>query len=134
GAGATKIVAVATSAVRDASDRGELVARAARIGLDLQVIDGNVEARLGFLGAVHDLSVVSGFTMDVGGGSVELSRFIERRLDRSWTLPLGSLRVSDLFLEHDPPTEKELGKLRKHAAAQVEDAGVTELRKGEDLV
>jgi exopolyphosphatase / guanosine-5'-triphosphate,3'-diphosphate pyrophosphatase len=134
GAGATRIVAVATSAVRDASDGGDLVAKAKRLGFDLRVIDGELEARLGFLGAVHDLPVVSGFTMDVGGGSVELSRFIERRLERSWTLPLGSLRVSDLFLEHDPPTEKELSKLRKHVGSMLEDAGVTELRKDEDLI
>src|SRR5436190_19928617 len=57
GAGATRIVAVATSAVRDASDGDELVAKAERLGFDLRVIDGDLEARLGFLGAVHDLPV-----------------------------------------------------------------------------
>jgi len=134
GAGATRIIAVATSAVRDAEDGAELAAQAARLGFHLQVIDGDLEARLGFLGAVHDLSVTSGVTMDVGGGSMELSRFVERKLDASWTLPLGSLRISDLFLENDPPTEKELRKLREHVAATLADAGVPELATGEELV
>jgi exopolyphosphatase/guanosine-5'-triphosphate,3'-diphosphate pyrophosphatase len=134
GAGARRIVAVATSAVRDARDGQALVERARSVGIPLHVIDGELEARLGFLGAVHDLPVTGGFTMDVGGGSVELSRFADRRLERSWSLPLGSLRVSDRFLEHDPPTEKELAKLRKHVTAELDLAGVPELGGGETLV
>jgi exopolyphosphatase / guanosine-5'-triphosphate,3'-diphosphate pyrophosphatase len=134
GAGADRVIAVATSAVRDATDGHMLVEEARRIGILLEVIDGDLEARLGFLGAVHDLPVTAGLTMDVGGGSVELSRFVERKLDASWTLPLGSLRVSDRFLEHDPPSEKELSALRAHVARTLEAAGVTELRRGEDLI
>lgn len=134
GAGARRIVAVATSAVRDARDGEVLVERARAMGIPLHVIEGELEARLGFLGAVHDLPVTDGFTMDVGGGSVELSRFADRRLERSWSLPLGSLRISDRFLEHDPPVDKELSKLQKHVAAELAEAGVPELRKGEALV
>jgi exopolyphosphatase/guanosine-5'-triphosphate,3'-diphosphate pyrophosphatase len=134
GAGAERIIAVATSAVRDAADGDVLVRKARSLGVPLQVIDGQLEATLGFLGAVHDLPVTSGLTMDVGGGSVELSRFTERRLERSWTLPLGSLRVSDRFLEHDPPTDKQTAKLRKHVASTLAQVGVVELRKAETLV
>lgn len=134
GAGATRIIAVATSAVRDASDGPELVDRARRAGVPLHVIDGPLEARLGFLGAVHDLPVTGGLTMDVGGGSVEMSRFAERHMDASWSLPLGSLRVSDRFLENDPPTEREIHKLRKAVGAALHEAEVAELGKREDLV
>ena len=134
GAGATRIIAVATSAIRDAVDGDTLVRQARRLGFPVQVIGGDLEARLGFLGAVHDLSVTSGFTMDVGGGSLELSRFVERKLDASWTVPLGSLRVSDRFLENDPPTDKELRKLRDHVAGQLAGTGTSELGKHQDLV
>lgn len=133
-AGAERILAVATSAVREATDGDELLRRAGNLGVPLRVIDGATEARLGFLGAVHDLSVRSGVTMDVGGGSVELTSFADRRFRTSWTLPLGSLRVSDRFLESDPPAERELQKLRKHVAASLGEAGVVELAKREDLV
>jgi exopolyphosphatase/guanosine-5'-triphosphate,3'-diphosphate pyrophosphatase len=134
GAGATRIVAVATSAVRDAADGQVLVDEARRLGIPLQVIDGPLEARLGFLGAVHDLPVVSGLTMDVGGGSVELSRFVDRRLESSWSLPLGSLRMSDRFLDHDPPTEKERAKLRARVETELRGTGIVELRKRDDLI
>ena len=134
GTGVTRIIAVATSAVREASDGEDLVRAAAGIGIPLEVIDAETEAQLGFLGAVHDLPVQAGVTMDVGGGSVELTRFEDRRPGRSWTVPFGSLRVSDRFLDHDPPTTKEIGRLRHALAEALDDARVTELRKHEDVV
>lgn len=134
GAGATRMIAVATAAVRDAADGPELVERARLLGVPLQVIDGDHEARLGFAGAVHDLPVTSGLTMDVGGGSVELVRFRDRRLERAWSMQLGSLRVSDRFLPSDPPTEDELGSLRRFVSSALIDAGISELGASEDLV
>jgi exopolyphosphatase / guanosine-5'-triphosphate,3'-diphosphate pyrophosphatase len=134
GAGAGKMIAVATSAVRDASDGDILIDRANRLGVPLQAIDGDNEARLGFLGAVHDLEVTSGYTLDIGGGSVELSRFRERRLVSSWTMPLGSLRVSDRFLPTDPPTGHEIKSLGEAVRDALRGAEVEPLSKGEDLV
>jgi exopolyphosphatase/guanosine-5'-triphosphate,3'-diphosphate pyrophosphatase len=134
GAGATQMIAVATSAVRDATDGHELIDRAHRLGVPLQTIDGDHEAMLGFYGAVHDLPVRSGYTFDVGGGSAEISRFRERRPLGSWSMPLGSLRVSDEFLSSDPPTEPEVRALRKAVKASMNDAGIGELGNGEQLV
>lgn len=134
GAGASQMIAVATSAVRDAADGHELIERAHHLGVPLQTIDGDHEASLGFFGAVHDLPVTSGFTFDVGGGSAEISSFRDRRLIRSWSMPLGSLRVSDSFLTSDPPTDDELRALRKSVKAALADTGITELSKGDQLV
>jgi exopolyphosphatase/guanosine-5'-triphosphate,3'-diphosphate pyrophosphatase len=134
GAGATRMVAVATAAVRDAADGPELVERARFLGVPLQVIDGEHEARLGFLGAVHDLPVAGGLTMDVGGGSVEFARFRDRRLEHAWSMELGSLRVSDRFLRSDPPEPDELKALRKFVSSSLTEAGITELGIGEELV
>lgn len=134
GAGATRMIAVATSAVRDAADGNVLLERARLLGVPLQVIDGDREARLGFVGAVHDLPVVSGLTMDVGGGSVELTRFRDRRLQQSWSMHLGSLRLSDRYLRSDPPAESELKALRHAVTRALDEAGIVELARGEDLI
>ncbi len=134
GAGATRIIAVATSAAREARNGSDLVGAAEAVGIPLRVIDGELEARLGFLGAVYDLPVTAGLTMDIGGGSVELTRFEDRELAGSWTLPYGSLRASDRYLEHDPPAEEEMARLRKAFAEALDEAGLTELRRHEDLV
>jgi exopolyphosphatase / guanosine-5'-triphosphate,3'-diphosphate pyrophosphatase len=134
GAGASTMIAVATSAVRDAADGHVLVERAHRLGVPLQTIDGDHEARLGFYGAVHDLPVQHGLTMDIGGGSVELVRFRGRQIHRSWSMQLGSLRVSDRFLRSDPPNDRELTALRRFVRSAVKDAGITELDRDGALV
>jgi exopolyphosphatase/guanosine-5'-triphosphate,3'-diphosphate pyrophosphatase len=134
GAGADRILAVATSAVRDAEDGDVLIDRARAIGVPLQIIDGDTEARLGFVGAVHDLAVTSGATLDVGGGSAEISRFHDRRLDRTWMFELGSLRMSDRFLRDDPPSPSQLRRLRSFVSEELHDSGIGLLTHGEDLV
>ncbi|MGZ5297522.1 MAG: Ppx/GppA phosphatase family protein [Actinomycetota bacterium] len=134
GAGADRILAVATSAVRDALDGHLLLERARELGVPLQIIDGDTEARLGFVGAVHDLPVTSGATLDVGGGSAEISRFHDRRLARTWSFELGSLRVSDRFLDDDPPTGSQLKRLRKSVGETLRDADIDGLTDGEVLV
>ena len=129
-----RVLAVATSAVREADDGDVLVERSRELGIPLEVIDGIVEARIGFRGAVHDLPITDGAVVDIGGGSMELTTFGDRRIERSWTFPLGSLRVSDRFLIADPPEEAELKALRKAVRASLEDAGLSPLDEGEALV
>ncbi|MDP9328019.1 MAG: hypothetical protein M3P10_07415, partial [Actinomycetota bacterium] len=73
-------------------------------------------------------------TMDVGGGSTELSLFSDRQLVRSWTVGLGSLRISDLYLATDPPTDKELKRARHEIAAVLRAAALPSLAEGEALV
>lgn len=134
GAGADRVLAVATSAVRDAADGAVLLERAHSLGVPLQIIDGDTEARLGFVGAIHDLAVSSGATLDVGGGSAEISRFHDRRLTRTWTFGLGSLRMSDRFLGDDPPSRSQLRRLRRAVTEELGEAGIGDLREGERLV
>ncbi len=135
GAGARRIVAVATAAVREASNGEAFVARLAdRTGLDIRVIDGDEEARHAFTGAVHGLPVDSGLLVDVGGGSLEISRFVERRPVEEWTLPLGALRLTDRFLASDPPKGGEVSRLQEHVAAVLQEAGIDGLGEGEAMV
>ena len=85
-----RMIAVATSAVREAADGAVLLRSARDLGVPLEVIDGDLEARFGFRGAVHDLPVTDGAAIDIGGGSMEVTTFRDRRIERSWTFPLGS--------------------------------------------
>jgi exopolyphosphatase/guanosine-5'-triphosphate,3'-diphosphate pyrophosphatase len=135
GAGAERMVAVGTAAMRDARNGAELIARIrGELGLEVAVLSGEDEARFGFLGAVRSLPVSHGALFDVGGGSMQVSRFRGRRLTSAVSLPLGSLRLSDAFLESDPPTGGEVRRLREHVRKLLREAGVRPLAAGEDLV
>jgi exopolyphosphatase/guanosine-5'-triphosphate,3'-diphosphate pyrophosphatase len=135
GAGATSILVVATSAVREARNGALLVERVRReLGLKVVVIDGDREAAFAYLGAVHGLPVDHGLLLDLGGGSLEVSQFRDRKLIRTWTLPLGALRVSDRFLHHDPPSASELKQLKAYIEKTIRKSGIPQLGAGERLI
>jgi len=134
-AGAQETYIVATSAVRESSNADELVRRVLKeAGGSVEVIDGDQEAYFSFLGATHALDVEKGVLIDIGGGSLEISRFKERQVVRSWTLPLGALRLNDRFLHGDPPSQREIDDLRAHVVEVFNDAGVEPLSNGEHLI
>ena len=135
GSGARRTIALATAAVREASNSAEFVGRLRRrTGLDIRVIDGDEEARLAFSGAVNGLPIENGVLLDVGGGSLEMARFRNRRAVQSWTLPLGSLRVTDRFLGSDPPKSSEINALQEHVTQTLRSSGAAGLRDDESLV
>ncbi|HVC42244.1 MAG TPA: Ppx/GppA phosphatase family protein [Candidatus Saccharimonadales bacterium] len=134
-AGAERTVAVATAAIRTATNRDSVLARLeADTGLVIRIIDGEEEARFAFLGAVHGLPIDTGYLIDVGGGSFELAYFERRRALRWWTFELGSLVTTDRFLRSDPPRPSEIGDLRDHVIQTLRDAGVPVLPEDGGMV
>jgi exopolyphosphatase/guanosine-5'-triphosphate,3'-diphosphate pyrophosphatase len=134
-AGADRTVAVATAAVREAPNAQELLERIRDLaGLEVRIISGESEARFAFAGAVHGLAATSGLVFDLGGGSLELTRFRDRAPGRSWTLPLGALLLSDRFLSSDPPSERETDALREHVREALDEAGLGPIGPEEDLI
>ncbi len=134
-AGAAPVVAVATAAIREARN-GEAVAERIRreLGFELQVITAEQEAQYAFWGATSGLPVTDGLLVDVGGGSVQVVQFRDRAYVRSWSMPLGALRLSGKFLEHTPPTKGERSKLESHVRKVLDDAKLPKLLPGESLV
>src|SRR5215207_9384730 len=93
------VEAVATSAIRDATNSDELLdAIRERTGLAPRVISGREEARYGWLAMANSTTIVDGFGLDIGGGSIQIMRLEGRRLAGSRSLRLGAVRVSERFL------------------------------------
>lgn len=135
GAGAQRIIAVATAATREAANGPALVQRIKdELGIEVTTIDGEGEGRYGFLGAVSSLPVDTGMVFDMGGGSAQIGVFERRALVRTWSLPLGSLRLSLGFLAADPPKKREIERLVDHVRRLIADAGIPTLAPGGVLV
>jgi exopolyphosphatase/guanosine-5'-triphosphate,3'-diphosphate pyrophosphatase len=113
-AGADALVAVATSAVREAENGGEFV-RVVRdeTGIELNVIGGEEEARLIYLGARASLNLGGkrALIVDIGGGSVELVVGDARDRYYGASLKLGVLRLLNSWKPSDPPTADERTRL-----------------------
>ncbi|MFQ5991957.1 MAG: HD domain-containing protein [Nitrospiraceae bacterium] len=109
--GYDRIHAVATSAVREARNGGEFIEEIFRqTGLTVQIITGQEEARLIYLGVLHSIGLSERLTLivDVGGGSVELIVGNRDTMSRAESLKLGAIRLKDLYLRKDPPTRSML--------------------------
>jgi exopolyphosphatase/guanosine-5'-triphosphate,3'-diphosphate pyrophosphatase len=119
-AGASHVRAVATSAVREASNREELLRAArAQAGIDIEVVSGAEEARLVCLGVFQGAPASDrSLLIDIGGGSTEIIAARGEEPEQAFSLQLGSVRLTEFFVEHDPVARSE-AKLIEEA---VEDA------------
>jgi exopolyphosphatase / guanosine-5'-triphosphate,3'-diphosphate pyrophosphatase len=84
---------VATAAVRDASDGAAFMARAAGLGIDIELLSGGDEARAAGLGVISAIPLADGIVGDLGGGSLELVRVKGGAVLDRISLPLGVLRL-----------------------------------------
>jgi exopolyphosphatase/guanosine-5'-triphosphate,3'-diphosphate pyrophosphatase len=115
GLGVDRTLAIATSAVRDAPNGPAFVREVERAsGVGLRVISGVEEARYAYLGVASAWPLDNDIVFDLGGGSMQLAEVRNGRLRNSVSLPLGVLRLSQRFLEHDPPKRREMEELRDH--------------------
>lgn len=114
--------AVATSAVRDAQNQYEFLDRASdALGAPVEIISGKEEARLIHLGVQGrwphpDKRVL---IVDIGGGSAEIILSESRRLVESFSKPLGAVRLTEAFLQKDPPSVKDLHRLESYIEEKV---------------
>jgi exopolyphosphatase/guanosine-5'-triphosphate,3'-diphosphate pyrophosphatase len=121
--GVEAVEAVATSAIRDATNQRELLdAIAERTSLPVRVLSTADEARYGYLAIVNSTTLADGFGLDIGGGSVQAMRIEERQLASYASWPMGAVRMSERFLHDDDSGGKQLKALRKHVAKQLADA------------
>lgn len=136
--GAPEPVVLATSAVRDARNGTDLVNEVReRTGLKMHLVSGKEEATLGFRGAVSALGPdyswdAPALVVDLGGGSAQLILGdADSGPEKRVSLPLGTNRTTERFVDHDPPLPGELDRLRKTVPGML---GEWELAAGTALV
>lgn len=108
-----RVVAIATSAVREARDAHRLIdALRGAAGIEVEVLSWEEEARLGAVAVLSSLPVREALVVDLGGGSLQLTLVREGTITPLASLPLGVVRTTRGFLHHDPPAPPELRALR----------------------
>ncbi len=117
--------AVATSAVRDASNQAEFLSRASTaLGAPVEIINGREEARLIHQGVMsrwpHAAQRV--LLVDIGGGSAEIISSEDGRLKDATSKQLGALRLQEMFLHGDPPAPRELHQMTEFIDEKLEAA------------
>jgi len=120
----TDVDAVATSAIRDATNAGDFLRDAEPAsGLRVRVLSKEEEARYGYLAAVNSTTLHDGAVVDLGGGSMQIVRVRGRHARRLESWPLGAVRTTEAFLPGDGPAKgKQLRALRAHVHEQLASA------------
>ncbi|MFG2607494.1 Ppx/GppA family phosphatase [Streptomyces sp. NPDC048514] len=120
--GVEDLLPFATSAVRDAGNADDVLARVeAETGVRLQVLSGEEEARLTFLAVRRWFGWSAGklLVLDIGGGSLEIAYGMDEEPDAAVSLPLGAGRLTAGWLPGDPPDPEDVRALRRHVRAQI---------------
>ena len=127
--GAERVRMVATSATRDARNREDFFCMVQdTLGIDAEVISGDEEATLSFVGAVGDLDPDDGpfVVVDVGGGSTELVVGTleggKATVQAARSVDVGSVRLTERCLAGDPPSEDEVAEACRVATGILDEA------------
>lgn len=138
--GCADLMAFATSAVRDARNSEEVLAKVrAETGVDLRVLSGTDESRLTFLAVRRWYGWSAGriTNLDIGGGSLEMSSGIDEAPEVALSVPLGAGRLTREWLPDDPPGRRRVAMLRDwldnelaEAAKEMLEAGPPDLAVG----
>jgi exopolyphosphatase / guanosine-5'-triphosphate,3'-diphosphate pyrophosphatase len=107
---AARVRVTGTSAARDAENRDEFFDRVQRaVGTAPELLSGGAEAALAFAGATADRTPAEGpfLTLDIGGGSTEFA-FGSSQPERSTSVDIGCVRITERFLHDDPASPAEL--------------------------
>ena len=120
---AEHIRVAATSAARDAVNGAEFIAELSTlVGAPASVISGEVEGELTFAGATRELDPNDGpfLVIDIGGASTEFA-YGHESFEAAVSLDIGSVRLTDLYIEHDPPRPEELSNCVTYTGSWLDD-------------
>ncbi|MGH2319736.1 exopolyphosphatase [Planococcus sp. SE5232] len=113
------IQCVATAAVRQAVNQDDIMAAVEKeTDFTIRILTEFEEANYGYLAVVNSTPFASGITVDIGGGSTELTYFNDRQLIFFYSFPFGALSLKQQFIEGDIPTKGELRELRSFLKEQ----------------
>ncbi|TWT02148.1 exopolyphosphatase [Planococcus sp. CPCC 101016] len=113
------IKSVATAAVRQAENQDEIMAAVEKeTDFTIRILSEFEEANYGYLAVVNSTPFTSGITVDIGGGSTEITYFNNRQLIYFYSFPFGALSLKQQFIKGDTPTKGELRELRSFLKEQ----------------
>ncbi|SDX19497.1 Ppx/GppA phosphatase family protein [Paenibacillus sp. CF384] len=129
------IRAVATAAIRNASNRSEVLHRIeSKTGLPIELLSGEEEAGYGFLGMINSMDIQDGFLIDIGGGSTEVSLFKNRTLVQAVSFPFGCVSMTRRFAKGGMLADQQLRELEQYVTEFVERETWLKLSPGNPLI
>ena len=120
--GCEKIYCMGTSALRDSKNRSEFIKRAKdEAGIDVNVVDGEIEAKLGFSGVTNGIDKEGDIlVIDIGGGSTEFIFGNKEGIERNVSINIGALRLTEKYLS-EGYSDSAFSDMREFINEQIKD-------------
>ena len=122
--GVTDIQTVATAAVRQASNNEQIIKKMKETsGIKIDILSEEEEAYFGFLAVVNSMDVPSAVTIDIGGGSTEITLFKNKKLLKTHSFPFGTVSLKQKFVKGIMMDDEERKALHAYVKEQFETLG-----------
>lgn len=114
-----KVIAVSTSAARDAENKQEFLLLGKKYNIPIEIISGSKEAKLTFIGSTYDFSHQDQLVViDVGGGSTEIIGVNDDGEIQGWSLDIGAVRLTEMFISSQPINAENIKQAKAHIKHQ----------------
>lgn len=115
------IKVTATAAVRQAKNNRLILKRMEKeTGIVIDLLSEEEEAYFGFLAVAHSMDTPSAVTIDIGGGSTEITLFKNKKLQKTFSFPFGTVSLKQRFVSGDIINEEEIQSLKQYVKKQFE--------------
>ncbi|MDF2922993.1 MAG: Ppx/GppA family phosphatase [Paenibacillaceae bacterium] len=132
---ANSIRAVATAAIRNAANSQEILDVLRQYTeMDIEILPGDEEARLGFLGMINTMDIQDGLVIDIGGGSTEVSLFLNRTLIHSISFTFGSVNTTKKYTKDGVVDQESITRIRQMVTAALSKEPWIKGHKGLPLI
>ena len=112
--GIEKVYPFATASIRNIKNKDEVLEYVSKnAGMNIDLVSGEEEAMLGYLGVKQDYDITNGYIIDIGGGSTEVTLMEDGEIKYSNSIPIGSLSLQKAYCEKIIPNHAEAKKMSK---------------------
>ena len=91
-----------------------------KVNIEIDVLSGEEEGKLSFIGSISTIKKDNGILIDVGGGSVEIVLFKNKKIKAGYSIPIGSLKIYNEYVSDMIPDEKECNLIKERIYSELE--------------
>ncbi|WP_227934957.1 exopolyphosphatase [Alkalihalobacillus deserti] len=115
-----KTIVIATAAMRKAENQKEIIRTVQeKLGITIRILSEYEEAFYGYLAVANSTNITEGFTVDIGGGSTEVTLFENRKLKHYHSFPFGAITLYQKFFHQTQDLEGSIQKLKQYINEQL---------------
>lgn len=119
--GVSRMIGFATAVIRNAANQEEVLAEIQKkTAIPFSILSGYEEAYFGYLGIIQAIDLQDGITIDIGGGSTEITLFRNRQLIEYYSFPFGAVNLNEKFTKGEIVTAEQIDKLQAYLSEQLQ--------------